>query len=161
MAKRYRQTARLILVSPQGRALLLCWHDPGDPDTPHWGTIGGGIEPGETAQDAAVRELWEETGIAVPAVDVGEPFFQGRHTHQRNGIEIVAVSKFFALSIAGEPDVHPMALDPSEVLTDSRWWRPAELTGVRLSNPHLPEIVAQAVSLSVPRLPDLPGGGPW
>lgn len=66
MSVRYRQTARVIPVSAPGRVLLLCWHDPVHPDAPYWGTIGGGIEPGETAREAAVRELWEETGITVP-----------------------------------------------------------------------------------------------
>jgi len=30
-----------------------------------WGTPGGGLEPGESYGDAAIRELLEETGIAV------------------------------------------------------------------------------------------------
>jgi 8-oxo-dGTP pyrophosphatase MutT (NUDIX family) len=29
----------------------------------YWHTIAGGVEPGETSDAAAVRELWEETGL--------------------------------------------------------------------------------------------------
>ena len=30
-----------------------------------WGLPGGGLEYGETSQDAVVREVWEETGLTV------------------------------------------------------------------------------------------------
>ena len=30
-----------------------------------WGTIGGALDPGETHEQAAVRELYEETGLVV------------------------------------------------------------------------------------------------
>ncbi|HZG04795.1 MAG TPA: NUDIX domain-containing protein [Streptomyces sp.] len=42
---------RLLMVRVRGRD---CWELP-----------GGGIEPGETPRQAAVRELWEETGQTV------------------------------------------------------------------------------------------------
>ncbi|WP_062206774.1 NUDIX domain-containing protein [Streptomyces sp. NBRC 109706] len=43
---------RLLLVLERGRN---CWELP-----------GGGIEPGETPREAAVRELWEEAGQRLP-----------------------------------------------------------------------------------------------
>ena len=49
-------------------ALLLQLRDEHAPYHPNvWGLPGGAVEPGETAAEAAVRELWEEASIR-PAV---------------------------------------------------------------------------------------------
>ena len=34
----------------------------------YWHVVAGGVEPGETAQEAAIRELREETGLEAPVV---------------------------------------------------------------------------------------------
>jgi 8-oxo-dGTP pyrophosphatase MutT (NUDIX family) len=50
-----------VVLDPDGRVLLLRYDDP-PPLGTHWLTPGGGIDPGETAREAALRELREETG---------------------------------------------------------------------------------------------------
>jgi len=68
---------RIILINPNDEILLMCANDPKTtaPDGTYngrfWFTIGGEIEPGETDMRAAVRELYEETGLTLAEVSFG------------------------------------------------------------------------------------------
>lgn len=59
-----RPTARVLALDPDGRVLLFrC-----DLDRVFWITPGGGVEPGETFEEAALREFGEETDISLASV---------------------------------------------------------------------------------------------
>ncbi|MEV6178243.1 NUDIX hydrolase [Streptomyces sp. NPDC052016] len=58
-----RKVARVVLLDPEDRVLLLHGHEPDDPADDWWFTPGGGVEGDETREEAALRELAEETGI--------------------------------------------------------------------------------------------------
>ncbi|MET8287276.1 NUDIX hydrolase [Streptomyces sp. NPDC048448] len=58
-----RKVARVVLLDAQERILLLHGHEPDDPADDWWFTPGGGLEGDETREEAALRELVEETGI--------------------------------------------------------------------------------------------------
>src|SRR3954452_21776789 len=49
---------RAIVIDPQGRVFLVKHSDESG-----WHLQGGGVEPGETVQEALERELMEEVGI--------------------------------------------------------------------------------------------------
>jgi ADP-ribose pyrophosphatase YjhB (NUDIX family) len=50
-----------VLLDPAGRVLL--GRRAGDPGAGQWDVLGGFMEPGETPEQALVRELREETGL--------------------------------------------------------------------------------------------------
>ena len=59
-----RPAARVVLFDGQNRIFLINSSDPGDPSKPAWWEIpGGGMDPGESVEQAAAREIVEETGI--------------------------------------------------------------------------------------------------
>lgn len=62
-----------ILLLEDGRYLLQARDNiPGIFFPGHWGCFGGGVDPGETAFRALIRELAEETGIDVARLPVRE-----------------------------------------------------------------------------------------
>lgn len=62
---RRRLSARFLIVDQAGRVLLFRFVDARGPlsGQDFWGTPGGGVEDGETLEQAALRELQEETGL--------------------------------------------------------------------------------------------------
>ncbi|AXV09912.1 ADP-ribose pyrophosphatase (plasmid) [Euzebya pacifica] len=63
-----RDTVDIVLVDPAGRVLMIERGKP--PYAGHGALPGGFVDHGEEPQDAAVRELAEETGLDVSADDV-------------------------------------------------------------------------------------------
>jgi 8-oxo-dGTP pyrophosphatase MutT (NUDIX family) len=68
-----RDTARVLPVDTDGRVLLLLGQGLVVRRERYWLSVGGGVERGETLVQAAVRELHEETGIAVDPAGLGHP----------------------------------------------------------------------------------------
>jgi len=58
-----RRAARVLVIDAQQRLLLLRGVDPARPQWPIWHAPGGGIDPGESPEQAAGRELQEEVGL--------------------------------------------------------------------------------------------------
>lgn len=63
----YRPCAGVMLINRDGQVLV---GQRLDSTLEAWQMPQGGIDPGEEPLDAAVRELWEETGIAAELVEL-------------------------------------------------------------------------------------------
>ena len=64
-----RTSVRVVLLDDDDRLLLFRTVDPTMPEIGEWWELpGGGIEPGESYAETAVREICEEPGFEVSLV---------------------------------------------------------------------------------------------
>jgi 8-oxo-dGTP diphosphatase len=78
-----RAGAYVLCRDDRERVLLTRYAAPGHPDDGKWTVPGGGMEWGESPQETAIRELHEETGLAValgPILDVFSRWFTANET---------------------------------------------------------------------------------
>lgn len=81
-----RSVVRAVVLDVHHHVLLFRTRDPCYPELDTWWELpGGGIEPGETYREAAVRELAEETGITITPDQVGPPAWRRRATFRYRG----------------------------------------------------------------------------
>lgn len=134
-----RSAVRALVVDADDRVLLVRFENPVTHDT-WWATPGGGIEQGESHEDALRRELAEELGLHEfdlgPLISEHERVFpwDRRLTKQHNSIYLVRVE-------AHEP--RPTIDLAEEGVSSYRWWTLDELehTDERLTPPGLVELV--------------------
>ncbi len=121
---RLRRAARIIVLDPQGRVLMFRYDVPGR--APFWVTAGGECEEGETFDDAARRELLEETGI------IADPGHQiARLTPEFITVEgepVQADERFYLVRVAeARIDTSRHTALEQRLMTQHRWFTRAEL----------------------------------
>ncbi|UZN05323.1 NUDIX domain-containing protein [Cellulomonas sp. S1-8] len=130
-----RSAARVILLDEHDRVLLVRGHDVDVPERTWWFTVGGGIDAGEDARAAAVREVREETGIRIaPEALVGPVYtrsalfdFAARTCRQHEELFVARVrGADLVLSQDGWTDVE------RDVIDELAWWDLAELAAVTI-----------------------------
>ena len=122
-----RIAARVLVIDPDGHLLLFRGFDPGRPELgSYWFTPGGGLDDGESFEDAARRELREETGLVVD--DVGPPLFEQRIEFRFEDDHFAQTEHFFCVR------TERFVIDDTEwtdieqrSVVEHRWWSAAEL----------------------------------
>lgn len=122
--RRHREAARVV-ITDRSSVLLLADTDPGLPGVRWWVTPGGGLDPGETPRQAAVRELEEETGLVTPSDALLGPVAVRQVIHGYSDQILSQDESFFVLIVPAPFEVHPAGLTEGELLTlaGSAWHR--------------------------------------
>lgn len=115
-----RRASRVIVVS-EGAVLLLADTDPGLPGSRWWVTPGGGIDPGETERDAAVREVAEELGLMVSTSQLLGPVALREIVHGYSDRILRQHETFFVLPLAERFEPNQDGHTPDELLTLAGW----------------------------------------
>ena len=136
-APRPRQAGRAILRDASGRVLLIRFVLP---NMTFWATPGGGVEPGETALEAAHRELHEELGIAVA---LKGPVHHAVGIFEFEGVLIENSDTFFTGRYEGNPRLTGTIAAESASLQEVRWWTLDEMDST--AEDIFPRDLAQAI----------------
>jgi len=123
-----RRAARVLLVDPAGRTLLLHGGDPARPGLRWWFTPGGGLSGGETPAEGAVRELWEETGLRVTPGELGAPVWHQIAEFSYDGHDYRQEQDFYLLRVSEmRVDTAGMEDDEQQTIIGHRWWSASEI----------------------------------
>jgi 8-oxo-dGTP pyrophosphatase MutT (NUDIX family) len=127
-----RPSSRLLILDAHNRLLLFRFEHKKGPlsGKVFWATPGGGLDPGESYEQAACRELFEEMGLrsADPGPQVARrealfPLPTGEEAHADERFFLLRVNDLI-LSQEGWTDIE------REVMTEHRWWSLADLRAI-------------------------------
>lgn len=145
-----RRAARVILLDEDDHVLMIHGTDPANPRDSYWYSLGGGVDEGEDPRAAAVREVWEETGLRLDPADLVGPLredvvvfpFDGRQIHQEQVFFGARTTRFTA---------SPAAFEETEVRsTIAIDWLPARALD-QVAETVFPEFLAELVEDLVAR----------
>jgi 8-oxo-dGTP pyrophosphatase MutT (NUDIX family) len=124
---RIRPAVRALILDPDDRVLLVRFEFPNTGR--RWALPGGGVEPGESDEDALRRELAEELGLS--DVVIGPhvwdrthviPFINGLWDGQQERYYLVRTAAFTPAPHLSWEQLH------AEYVYELRWWRAGEIS---------------------------------
>jgi len=129
-----RDAVRVVLTDGGGRVLLFHVRTPDETPDGWWELPGGGLGPGESYLEAAIREIREETGLLLDPAHVSPPSWRRDSTWVSRGKrrlqhEVVVHARI----TADQPPIIDGGRTPQEVedFVMFRWCQVPEITGSR------------------------------
>lgn len=124
-----RNAVRVILLNQRNELLLMCVEDfdistiEGSKNKRFWCTVGGGIEEGESIEQAALREIHEEAGIAPEEIELGPVVWQSSVDLMLKG-KLTTLAESFIVAKTNTFDVklHMPTEDEKQTVKKLHWF---------------------------------------
>jgi len=131
-----RTSARVLLLDEHDRVLMVKVRNdgaivvPGSPAPPEfWVLVGGGVDPGESWEEAARREVFEETGLG--EIDLGPCVWTLDREVLWTGRPVRIIERYFLARLPSgartEIDRHGMRQSEHVAPRRYRWWSQEEM----------------------------------
>ncbi len=120
-----RRTVKVLLLDESDRLLLLSGDEMADGQS-IWFPVGGGIEDGEEAVAAVLREIYEETGRR--EVTIGPEVWHRQHLYSWRGTQTDTHERWFVVRTSQFiPSSRALTEEEQSYITGFRWWTAEDL----------------------------------
>lgn len=120
-----RNAARVVVIDDADR-LLLARFENAERGTAWWAAPGGALKAGETHEQAAIRELEEETGLDDPGL--GPQIWTREHVFELGGVWYRQRERYFVIRVKQfEATFGRLDEGEADYLKALRWWSLDEL----------------------------------